>query len=232
MLIDVIKNSSKALAALIDPDKADQNYLNYLVSKDNYFDFYFVGGSLVSDYKFDEVCKYLKKHSKKPIILFPGNGMHISKEADAILFLSLISGRNPEYLIGQQVLAAPRIKQANLEAIGTGYMLFDGGTTTTANYISNTIPIPRGKIDIATATALAGEMLGLNTLYLDTGSGAFETVESATISAIKATTTLPIIVGGGIKTQKEVERLWESGANVVVIGTALENGSFFKSHQS
>ena len=227
MVIDLIKNSSQALAVLIDPDKAQLSYLNYLIENDHQFDYYFVGGSLVSNYNFDEVCKYLKKHTKKPVILFPGNGMHVSKEADAILFLSLISGRNPEYLIGQQVLAAPRIKQASLESIGTGYMLFDGGKTTTANYISNTVPIPKGKSDIATATAIAGEMLGLKALYLDTGSGALDTVETRTISEIKKSVDLPIIVGGGIQTQNQVKKIWASGANIAVVGTALENKSFF-----
>ncbi len=222
MIIDLIKNSSKALAVLIDPDKAELSYLNYLIENDQQFDFYLVGGSLVSNYKFDEVCQYLKEHTQKPVILFPGNGMHVSKEADAILFLSLISGRNPEYLIGQQVLAAPRIKQAKLESIGTGYMLFDGGSTTTANYISNTLPIPKGKTDIATATAIAGEMLGLNALYLDTGSGALDTVEPETISEIRKHIDLPIIVGGGVQTPNQAKKLWDSGASIVVIGTALE----------
>ncbi len=226
MILELIKNSTNALAALIDPDKADEQYLEKLIQQDDNFDFYFVGGSLVSDYQFDTVCKFIKSKSNKSVILFPGNGMHISSEADAILFLSLISGRNPEYLIGQQVLAAPRVKQAGIEPIPTGYMLFDGGKMTTANYISNTIPIPKGKADIAATTALAGEMLGLQSLYLDTGSGADETVEIASISKIKSTTNLPLIVGGGVRSKEKVQDLWDAGANIVVVGTALEDQDF------
>ena len=158
--------------------------------------------------------------------MFPGNGMHISDKADGILFLSLISGRNPEYLIGQQVLAAPRVKQAKIEPIPTGYMLFDGGNVTTANYISNTMPIPKGKTDIALATALAGEMLGLKALYLDTGSGAESHVELSTVTKISAQIELPLIVGGGVKTKQQAEALWQSGASIVVVGTALEDKTF------
>ncbi len=226
-LIDVFKQTKQGLAVLIDPDKSDEGYLARLLENDSLIDFYFVGGSLVSDYRFDEVIIYLKKNSKKTVILFPGNGMHISKEADAILFLTLISGRNPEYLIGQQVQAAPRIKAINLATIPTGYMLIDGGNTTTASYISNTFPLPNDKPDVAVCTALAGQMLGLQCLYMDGGSGAKNTVPTVMVSEVKKAVDLPVIVGGGIKTAQQALNLWKAGANIVVVGTALENNPNF-----
>tara|TARA_B100000809_G_scaffold261498_1_gene310534 strand:- start:864 stop:1559 length:696 start_codon:yes stop_codon:yes gene_type:complete len=216
------KHTTRALAVLIDPDKSDNVYLLSLLENDHLIDFYFVGGSLVTNYRFDEVITLIKKHSTKPVIIFPASGMHVSAEADAILVLSLISGRNPEYLIGQHVLAAPIIKAAKLTTIATGYMLIDGGNVTTASYISNTTPIPSDKADIAVCTALAGEMLGLQSLFLDGGSGANNTVPIAMIKKVKATVSLPIIIGGGIKTVQQAHEIWEAGANVVVIGTAIE----------
>jgi phosphoglycerol geranylgeranyltransferase len=220
-------SANRALAVLVDPDKSDNEHLDSLLKNDALVDFYFVGGSLVTDYRFDEVVTYLKANSSKPVVLFPGSGMHISKEADAILFLSLISGRNPEYLIGQQVQAAPRIRAAKLDVIPTGYMLIDGGNVTTASYISNTFPIPSEKNDVAACTAIAGEMLGLSCIYLDGGSGAKNVVPAPMIEKVRSSVQVPIIVGGGIKTVQQAKEVWDAGANIVVIGTAFEADSDF-----
>ena len=212
----------RALAVLVDPDKADKAHLDNLLEHDDVVSFYFVGGSLVSDYRFDEVIGYLKSHTDTPVLLFPGSGMHISAKADGVLFLSLISGRNPEYLIGQQVQAAPQVQAAKLKVIPTGYMLIDGGTVTTAIYISNTLPIPNDKDDVAVCTALAGEMLGLSCLYLDGGSGAENTVSLSMITKVKSSVKLPVIVGGGVRSFEQVTKMWDAGAEIVVIGTAAE----------
>jgi phosphoglycerol geranylgeranyltransferase len=221
--------TTRALAVLIDPDKSNEAYLTQVIENDEFIDFYFVGGSLVTNYRFDEVISFVKKHSSKPVIIFPGSGMHISSEADVMLFLSLISGRNPEYLIGQQVLAAPIIKAANLSTISTGYMLIDGGNVTTASYMSNTLPIPSDKIDIAVCTALAGEMLGMQCLFMDGGSGAKNTVSEQMIKQVKASVDLPVIVGGGIRTPHQARAIWDAGADVVVVGTVIEeNVAFLK----
>ena len=221
-LSEDIKKSQKALAVLIDPDKSDIAFLERLLKNDLFVDFYFVGGSLVSDYRFDEVISFLKSKTQKPVILFPGSGMHISEKADAILFLRLISGRNPEYLIGQQVQAAPRVKATGLHTIPTGYMLIDGGNVTTASYISSTQPIPQDKDDVAVCTALAGEMLGLQTVYLDCGSGANNHVSTSMITKVKSSVDLPIIVGGGINSLEKAQAIWNAGANVIVVGTSFE----------
>ena len=157
-----------------------------------------------------------------PVVLFPGDVTQVSAEADALLFLSLISGRNADLLIGRQVLAAPKIKQCGLETIATGYMLIDCGQPTTASYISGTQPIPYNKPDIALATAMAGEMLGLQCLYLDGGSGADKPISLEMIAAVKQNTTLPLIVGGGIRNEEQAKQAWEAGANIIVIGTAFE----------
>lgn len=213
---------NRALAVLIDPDKADKEHLDKLLQHDRVVSFYFVGGSLVSDYRFDEVISYLRSHTSTPVLLFPGSGMHISSKADGILFLNLISGRNPEYLIGQQVQAAPKVHAAGLKVIPTGYMLVDGGNVTTAIYISNTQPIPHDKDDVAACTALAGEMLGLSCLYLDGGSGAQNSVSLSMIKKVKSSVNLPVIVGGGVKSVNQVTEMWDAGADLVVIGTAIE----------
>ena len=226
-MTNYFKQTTRGLAVLIDPDKSDDTYLARLLENDRLIDFYFVGGSLVTNYRFNQVVTFIKKHSNKPVIIFPGSGMHICEEADAMLFLSLISGRNPEYLIGQQVLAAPRIKAANLKTIPTGYMLIDGGNVTTASYISNTLPIPSDKSDVAVCTALAGELLGLQCLFLDGGSGANKTVPVEMIKKVKASVDLPIIIGGGIKTPQEAEMIWGAGANIIVVGTAIERDTNF-----
>jgi putative glycerol-1-phosphate prenyltransferase len=181
-----------------------------------------VGGSLVSD-SIDYCIDEIKKNSKLPVVLFPGSLLQISNKADAILLLSLISGRNPEYLIGNHVIASPILRKSKLEILPTGYMLVESGKVTSVQYISNTCPIPADKLDIAVATAVAGEMLGFKLIYLEAGSGAIQHVPVEMISAVKRNISVPLIVGGGIKTRSQLDNIFDAGADIVVIGNSLEN---------
>lgn len=213
----------KQIAVLIDPDKTQGTALAKLIDKTaNHIDFYFVGGSLLSANIIDETITQIKQLTTQPIIIFPGSGMQISKHADAILLLSLISGRNAELLIGQHVQFAAILQNSNLEIIPTGYILVDGGTQTTVSYISNTNPIPQHKPEIATLTALAGTQLGLQCIYLEAGSGAKNSVHAEVISSVKKQIKVPLIVGGGIKSKEAIQSKFDAGADIVVIGNALE----------
>lgn len=215
----------KLLAVLIDPDFGQDEALlertvqNACMAK---ADLIFVGGSLLTSASFDRCVELVKHWSDRPVVLFPGSPAQLSGHADAVLFLSLISGRNPELLIGHHVTAAPTIKAIGIEAIPTGYMLIDGGKPTTVSYVSQTLPIPHDKPGIAAATAIAGELLGLRTIYMDTGSGAQRTVSAAMIAAVRKSVDLPIIVGGGIRDAETARTLCEAGADVLVMGTAFE----------
>jgi phosphoglycerol geranylgeranyltransferase len=222
-IYQLFNQAKKQLAVLIDPDKSNSTHLEKLVEKTNqYADYYFVGGSLLSENTTENTIFELKKRTQKPIVIFPGNGMQISKHADAILLLSLISGRNADLLIGQQVQYAPILKSSQLEIIPTGYMLIDGGKATTVSYISNTLPIPNNKPEIAAITALAGSQLGLRCIYLEAGSGATLPVSATMIEAVKKQINVPLIVGGGIRSKTQIEQAFNAGADIVVIGTALE----------
>lgn len=223
------QNGKKGFAVLVDPDKAEPKHLASLIPKAVKAGAccIFIGGSLLSKQQLENTLSQLRQLCTLPLILFPGSVQQISAVADAILFLSLISGRNPEFLIGSQVVAAPAIRAAGIEAIPTGYMLIDGGALTTAAYISNTLPIPATKPDIAACTALAGELLGLKLLYADTGSGAPHPVAPAIIEAIRLATNLPLVVGGGIKSVESAQLAWKSGADIVVVGNALEDDPSF-----
>ncbi len=219
------KEKKKQIAILIDPDKFIEDNIRELIS---YFDktsifCFFVGGSLVSKNNIDAIVIFLKKYSSIPVILFPGSFSHISAHADGILFLSLISGRNPEHLIGQHVLAAPLLKSTALEIIPTGYMIIDCGSPTTVSYISNTEPIPYNKPEIASCTALAGEYLGLKLIYLDGGSGADKPVSNEMIRAVSQKISLPVVIGGGIRSGEDADRVFSSGADLIVVGNALES---------
>ncbi len=224
-LEDAKVRGRKLLAVLIDPDFGQDEALlertvqNACMAK---ADLLFVGGSLLTSASFDRCVDLVKRWSDRPVVLFPGSPAQLSRHADAVLFLSLISGRNPELLIGHHVTAAPTIKALGLEAIPTGYMLVDGGKPTTVSYVSQTVPIPRDKPGIAAATALAGELLGLRTIYLDTGSGADRTVSPEMVATVRRTVQLPIIVGGGIRDAATARGLCDAGADVVVVGTAFE----------
>ena len=228
-IISTKNKGIKQIAVLVDPDKLSTDELLSLiikikVSKINYI---LVGGSLLSSNQMDEYLGVIKKNIDIPVIIFPGSVHQISNNADGILFLSLISGRNPEFLIGSQVVAAPLLKKTNLEVLSTGYVLVDSGIQTTASYISNTTPLPRDKADIAVATALASEMIGHKLLYLDGGSGAKLEVPSDMISAVKTHIDIPLIVGGGINTKEKLQVAFNSGADLVVIGTAIEKNQDF-----
>jgi putative glycerol-1-phosphate prenyltransferase len=224
-LIDNKRAAKKSIAVLLDPDKLlDPNGLRNMMEliEHSGVDFVFVGGSLLVEDNFHTCLSEVKKLAKVPVVLFPGSPSQISKEADALLFLSLISGRNPELLIGQHVVAAPLLQKLQLEIIPTGYMLVDCGKPTTASYISQTLPIPYNKPEIAAATALAGEMLGLRCMYLDGGSGAEKPVSSKMIKAVSSTAKVPLIVGGGIRNEEQAAVAFAAGADLIVIGTAFE----------
>ena len=225
MIYKKIKNSKQAkLAVLIDPDKQNADSLMTLLelSANCKVDFFFIGGSLLVERNFESTIKIIKAHSNIPVVIFPGSNYQLSGRADAILFLSLISGRNPEYLIGQQVVAAPMIKKMGLEAISTGYILVDGGRISSTAYITQTLPVPHTKVDIAVATAQAGEMLGMKMIYLEAGSGAKNPVSAGMIKAVKQKISVPLVVGGGIRTAEQAEEICTAGADIIVVGNALE----------
>mgnify|MGYP001031583643 CR=1 FL=1 len=218
-------NSKKQLAVLVDPDKASEAHLSALVETcvANKVDYFFVGGSLMVSGDLSETLSFLKAHSDIPCILFPGSFNQVDAQADAILMLSLISGRNPELLIGEHVKAAPFIAQAGLQTIPTGYLLIEGVTSNTALYMSQSLPIPMSKPEISGVTALAGTMLGLQNIYIDAGSGADRFVPVEHIKAVKSTTEVPLICGGGVQSKKDAEVLYAAGADVVVVGNVLED---------
>ncbi len=214
----------KSFAVLIDPDKVDAARIEELcrLATDAHVDYLLVGGSLVVSNHLDEIIGHIRKHCALPVILFPGSPSQVSRHADALLYLSLISGRNADLLIGQHVLSAPIVKQSGLEIISTGYMLIDGGAPTTASYISNALPIPSDKSEIAICTAMAGEMLGMKLIYLDAGSGAKRPVSEKMITAVAGSIRVPLIVGGGITDPEKVYRNCKAGADLIVVGNAIE----------
>lgn len=214
----------KSLAVLLDPDKVDlANFDTFLYAcVENCVGYFFIGGSLITNNIIGEMIVVIRQKTKIPIIIFPGNSLHIDSSADGILLLSLISGRNPDYLIGQHVIAAPQLKRSGLEILSTGYILVDSGRQTTVSYISNTTPIPHDKPDVAACTAMAGEMLGQKLIYLDGGSGAMYPVSAKMISKVRESIDLPLIVGGGINSSEKAMAAIEAGADIIVIGNAFE----------
>jgi putative glycerol-1-phosphate prenyltransferase len=223
-LQDKKTSGHKSFAILIDPDKVSTASLTSLIhlataAKTDYF---LVGGSLVVSDNLDSCIHTIKQHSTIPVILFPGSPSQISRYADALLYLSLISGRNADLLIGQHVISAPFVKKSGLEIISTGYMVIDGGAPTTVSYISNASPIPADKADIALCTAMAGEMLGMKLIYMDSGSGAKKAISEEMISAVAASIDIPLIVGGGIRDAEKAYLNCKAGADVIVIGNAIE----------
>jgi putative glycerol-1-phosphate prenyltransferase len=218
------KTGKKAFAVLIDPDKQDNTRLIKIVNKSNSAntDYFFLGGSLLTNDSLDLCIDTIKKYSNIPIILFPGNAMQINNKADGILFLSLISGRNAEMLIGQQVITAPILSQSSLEILPTGYMLIESGKSTTASYMSNTSPIPSDKNSVAACTAMAGEMLGLKLIFMDGGSGAKNPISEKMISSVRKSVDCPIIIGGGISSGTKAVANCKAGADIIVVGDAIE----------
>jgi putative glycerol-1-phosphate prenyltransferase len=214
----------RSFAVLVDPDKTNPPACLQLsrAALENRVDFFLVGGSLLTTTFLNSTLRTLKAHSDIPVILFPGSNLHIDSSADAILLLSLISGRNPDFLIGQHVIAAPVLRKSKLEILPTGYMLIESGKPTTVSYISNTTPIPYDKPEVAACTAMAGEMLGLQLIYLDAGSGAQRPVSPRTIAAVRKAVEIPIVVGGGITTPQAAEDALQAGADVIVIGNGIE----------
>ena len=225
-----VVKKEKLLAILLDPDKTSLDKLPEITSRIENLkaNFIFVGGSFVEDGITDLFVETLKKYTKLPVVLFPGDFSQLTNYADALLFLSLLSGRNPEYLIEQQIKSVPLLRDSSLEIIPTGYILIDGGTNSSVLKTSNTKPISQDNIQLAVDTAVAGMYKGKQLIYLEAGSGAKVPVNAQLISAVKKHISIPLIVGGGIKTKKQLHNAYENGADLVVVGTAFENNVSFK----
>ena len=223
-LTDRKANGHKSFAVLVDPDKVNPTIIDELstLAVSSKVDYLLVGGSLVISNHLDEVVQQFKSRCNIPIILFPGSPSQVSRYADALLYLSLISGRNPELLIGQHVISAPFVKQSGLEIISTGYMVVDGGAPTTVSYISNAIPLPADKNEIAMCTAMAGEMLGMKLIYMDAGSGAKKPINESMIRLVAQNISAPLVIGGGITDPEKAYRNCKAGADVIVVGNAIE----------
>ena len=223
----ILRNSrdgKKCFAVLVDPDDTDLKSLEKLagIATENHVDYFFVGGSLVVGDFLEDTIRFLKSKTSIPVVIFPGSVQQVNPHADALLFLSLISGRNADLLIGSQVLAAPYVKKSGIEAIATGYVLIDGGVATTVSYISNSTPIPHDKKEIAVCTAMAGELLGMKLIYMDAGSGAKKAISAEMIHAVKRHIEIPLIVGGGITTAEKAYENCNAGADIIVVGNAIE----------
>ncbi|MCF8234695.1 MAG: geranylgeranylglyceryl/heptaprenylglyceryl phosphate synthase [Bacteroidales bacterium] len=215
----------KQFAVLVDPDKPDDKSIEKVarLGEKSGVDYFFVGGSLLTTDSLDHCIKILKANSNIPVVLFPGNTLQMSGKADAFLYLSLISGRNAEMLIGRHVISAPYLKLSSLEVISTGYMLIDSGKPTTVSYMSNSSPIPADKVDIAACTAMAGEMLGMKLIYMDAGSGAKNPVSAEMINMVRLHIEIPLIIGGGIKSAEKAIGNAKSGADLIVVGNSIES---------
>lgn len=223
-LLERKAKGQKSFAVLIDPDKVTASEVGRLVSLAvrARVDYLLVGGSLVISNHLDDVVSQIKSSCAIPVVLFPGSPSQISKYADALLYLSLISGRNAELLIGQHVISAPAVRQSGLEIISTGYMVVDGGAPTTVSYISNAAPIPADKNEIAMCTAMAGEMLGMKLIYMDAGSGAKRAISEGMIEKVASVIEAPLMIGGGIADPEKAYRNCKAGADLIVVGNAIE----------
>lgn len=225
LLENITSKLNQKIAVLIDPDKnQDDPKLICLLEKINILKpaFIFVGGSTVDVSQFNKTVQLIKQLTSIPLIIFPGSHNQIHEKADGILFLSLISGRNPDYLIGHHVEAAHLLKKMNVEVIPTGYLLIDGGKNSSVQYVSQTTPIPADQENIAVKTAIAGEMLGMKTIFMDAGSGALHPVPEKMIRDVKKNISIPLIVGGGLKTIEQIKKTFDAGADLVVIGNKIE----------
>ncbi|MEY3432798.1 MAG: hypothetical protein RL131_734 [Bacteroidota bacterium] len=216
--------NKKSLAVLIDPDKTSISQADALLENCTLaeVDLIFVGGSLVVSDHLEQLVQHIKKECDIPVVLFPGSPSQVTPYADALLYLSLISGRNPELLIGQHVISAPQVRKSGLEILSTGYMVIDGGAPTTVSYISNASPIPADKNEIAVCTAMAGEMLGMKLIYMDAGSGAKKPISESMIQSVASQIQIPLIVGGGIRDAEKAYLNCKAGADIIVVGNAIE----------
>lgn len=223
-LVQKKARGQKSFAVLVDPDKVSTNDVQELVSLcvQSKVDYLLVGGSLVVSHELHQLVLEIRKLCSIPVILFPGSPSQLTPAADALLYLSLISGRNAELLIGQHVISAPLVRKSGLEIISTGYMVIDGGAPTTVSYISNAVPIPADKNEIAICTAMAGEMLGMKLIYMDAGSGAKRAISEEMIAAVARHIEVPLVVGGGISTPEKAYLDCKAGADLIVIGNAIE----------
>lgn len=223
-LLNRKKNGKSGFAVLIDPDKvspADMQYMAELCNEAN-VDYVFMGGSLLMAHQLEACIQRFRAESEIPILLFPGSPAQVTPFADGLLYLSLISGRNPELLIGQHVVSAPAVKASGLEVISTGYMVIDGGVPTTVSYVSGSAPIPANKPEIALCTAWAGELQGKHVIYMDAGSGARNPISEEMIHKVSSHIEIPLIVGGGIRTPDLVYTSAKAGATITVVGNAIE----------
>ncbi len=223
-LIEKLKHK-KIFSLLIDPEEYTYQQLIKAIELANAVDvdYIFVGGSFISSIKkFEDTITTLKENTMIPVVIFPGNYMQVSTNADALLLLNLISGRNPEYLIGQHVVAAKSLVESKLEIIPTAYLLIENGKTTSVEYVSNTKPIPADKHELIVSTSIAGELMGNKLVYLESGSGALNHVHTDIIKKVKSNINIPLIVGGGIKNKETLENVYQAGADMVVVGNAIE----------
>ncbi len=226
-LLDKIAENGACHLVLLDPDKLTEEQNKKFVSQcaASDVDGFLIGGSLLMNGNLDDTLKEVRKHTELPLIIFPGSVNQVSKYADAILFISLISGRNSEHLIGKHVIAAPLIKNAGIEPISTGYLIIESGARTTAEYMSGSLPIPRKKPEIAAATALAAQYLGMKFVYLEAGSGADDHVPVDMVKVVSSTCDIPVIVGGGIRNAETASKLVHAGAKIIVTGNFFEKNS-------
>lgn len=224
-ILEAKSKNQRLLAILLDPDKLDLDSIDTLISKINQSPatHIFVGGSSFEGNHLDEIIIRLKSKIKLPMLLFPGNPSQISSEADGILFLQLLSGRNPDYLVEHQINAVPILEKTNLEIISTGYILIESGSETAVERVSQTKPLPKNNSNYIAQTAKAGELIGNKTLYLEAGSGALNAVSLEIIKTVSDRISVPLIVGGGIRSKKQIDEAYSAGADLVVIGTAFEN---------
>lgn len=228
-ILEAISQGEKGLAVLIDPDKMQVENVKTFIEKINETktDYLFVGGSMVEDKATEAIVSEIKKYTQLPVVIFPGDVTQITDKADALLFLSLISGRNSDYLIGKHVEAVKRLQYTNLEVIPTGYLLIENGKQTSVEKVSHTKPMSRDHIQQIADTAKAGELLGMKLIYLEAGSGASHPISEEIIKSVKQILNIPLIVGGGIRTLEKLETAYNSGADIAVIGTAFEEDERF-----
>ncbi len=224
-LLNTIEKKGAAYLVLLDPDKLQEDKAAAFLKhcEKSGVDGFLIGGSLMMSSNFESLIEQVKQNTNLPAIIFPGSINQISPAADAILFLSVVSGRNADHLIGKHVIASPMIKKAGIEPISTAYILVESGVTTTAVYMSGSMPVPRTKPEIAAATALAAEYLGMKLIYLEAGSGADMPVPDEMIKAVSETCTVPVIVGGGIRSPLVAREKVDSGANIIVTGNFFED---------